>query len=204
MLADLAPTAEDRSDQGEANLGVMTPVPHRVVGRRDETDDVVTLLLSPTVGTALRAQTGQFNMLTAFGVGEAAISVSSAPHDVGPLQHTIRDVGPVTHALCGARIDDLVGVRGPFGTHWAAGAPRGTDDPTEVGSSMDAPVFEGDVVVVAGGIRLAPLRGAVYELVARHSAGAGGCSSSWAHENPRRFSSAATSRPGHATARGSR
>jgi anaerobic sulfite reductase subunit B len=151
----------------------MTPVPHRVVGRRDETDDVVTLLLSPTVGTALRAQTGQFNMLTAFGVGEAAISVSSAPHDVGPLQHTIRDVGPVTHALCGARIDDLVGVRGPFGTHWAVGAPRGTDDPTEVGSSTDAPVFEGDVVVVAGGIGLAPLRGAVYELVARHSRGGG-------------------------------
>ena len=59
--------------------GLMTPIPHRVVGRRDETDDVVTLLLSPTAGASPAFGLGQFNMLTAFGVGEAAISVSSAP-----------------------------------------------------------------------------------------------------------------------------
>ena len=35
-------------------------------------------------------------MLTAFGVGEVAISVSSDPGSVGPLEHTIRDVGAVT------------------------------------------------------------------------------------------------------------
>lgn len=169
MLADLGWREQGGSDhEGHAAaLGVMTPVPHRVVGRRDETDDVVTLLLSPTAGGALRARSGQFNMLTAFGVGEAAISVSSAPDDEGPLQHTVRDVGPVTHALCQARVGGVIGVRGPFGTDWAVGATR------EPGAPRNAPGPEGDVVVVAGGIGLAPLRGAVYELVARHSRGGG-------------------------------
>ena len=147
----------------------MTPVPHQVVGRRDETDDVVTLLLSPTAGGGLRARSGQFNMLTAFGVGEAAISVSSAPQADGPLQHTVRDVGPVTHALCQARIGEIVGVRGPFGTDWGVGAPQDPGDPVAGELSADVPGPGGDVVVVAGGIGLAPLRGAVYELVARHS-----------------------------------
>ncbi len=147
----------------------MTPLPHRVVGRRVETNDVVTLLLSPTAGGAVRSRSGQFNMLTAFGVGEAAISVSSAPHDDGPLQHTVRDVGPVTHALCETRIGDVIGVRGPFGTDWAVGPNRTPDDPVDGASSTAATGPEGDVVVVAGGIGLAPLRGAVYELVARHA-----------------------------------
>ena len=47
---------------------------------------------------------GQFTMLTAFGVGEAPISVSSPPRPDRPLEHTIRDVGPVTHALCQSAI----------------------------------------------------------------------------------------------------
>ena len=166
----VAPTARGGSDYGGGEFGAMTPIPHRVVGRREETDDVVTLLLSPTTGAALRSRSGQFNMLTAFGVGEAAISVSSAPQDSGPLQHTVRDVGPVTHALCETHMDDLVGVRGPFGTHWV---PQRPGDPTDLGSSTAAPGLGGDVVVVAGGIGLAPLRGAVYELVARHSGGSG-------------------------------
>ncbi len=170
MLADPGWTEGEGSDHGGgADLGAMTPVPHRVVGRRDETDDVVTLLLSPTAGGTLRSRSGQFNMLTAFGIGEAAISVSSAPHDDGPLQHTVRDVGPVTHALCQASIGEIVGVRGPFGTDWGVGATDGPGHPVGGESAPDAPGPGGDVVVVAGGIGLAPLRGAVYELVARHS-----------------------------------
>ena len=59
-----------------------------------------------------RSAPGQFNMLTAFGVGEAAISVSSAPGAPGPIEHTVRDVGAVTHALCRADIGDVVGCPG--------------------------------------------------------------------------------------------
>ncbi len=130
----------------------MTPVLHRVVDRRADTDDVTTLSLAPESVGPMDFRPGQFNMLTAFGVGEAAISVSSSRRELGPLRHTVRDVGPVTRALCRADIGDVVGVRGPFGTPW------GVDDPATA---------TGDVVVVAGGIGLAPLRGAIDELVHR-------------------------------------
>jgi anaerobic sulfite reductase subunit B len=115
----------------------------RVTDRVLETDDVVSLLLEdPLPPEAFRA--GQFNMLTAFGVGEVAISVSSEPDESGFLHHTIRDVGAVTHALCGTPVGSFVGVRGPYGTDWGV-----TD------------LQDADVVVVAGGIGLAPLRGAI-------------------------------------------
>jgi NAD(P)H-flavin reductase len=89
-------------------------------------------------------------MLTVFGVGESAISVSNPRRDSGPLEHTIRAVGPVTRALCAMPVGRTVGVRGPFGTDWEIDGIAG-----------------GDVVVIGGGIGLAPLRGAVAELVAR-------------------------------------
>ncbi len=132
--------------------GPMEPLPHRVVDRREETGDVVTIALTPEDEAIGPILPGQFNMLTAYGIGEAAISVSSVPDAVGPLEHTIRAVGPVTAALCAATPGDVVGVRGPFGTTW------GTDD--EV-------TRNGDVVVVAGGIGIAPLRGAIDQLVHR-------------------------------------
>jgi anaerobic sulfite reductase subunit B len=129
-----------------------------VIGRRQETDDVTTLWLEPLAEGQMTFRTGQFNMLTVLGVGEAAISISSAPEDPGPLRHTIRDVGPVTRALCRTGIGGLVWLRGPFGSHW--GLHAGEGGPTK------AP---GDVVVMAGGIGLAPLRGAVHELVDRRA-----------------------------------
>jgi NAD(P)H-flavin reductase len=150
----------------------MTPVPYRVVGRRRETEDVTTLSLAPLHETRLEFRPGQFNMLTAFGIGEAAISMSSAARSSGPLEHTVRDVGPVTHALCNSRIGDFVGVRGPFGTGWGIGDARTSAqnlEPDRRGSSG----VRGDVIVVAGGIGLAPLRGAVEELVARQAEGGG-------------------------------
>ncbi|HXQ61667.1 MAG TPA: FAD/NAD(P)-binding protein [Acidimicrobiales bacterium] len=144
----------------------MTPVPYRVVGRRDETGDVTTLSLSPVTDDPMTFLPGQFNMLTAFGLGEAAISVSGAPRRGGPLEHTVRDVGPVTHALCRARIGAVIGVRGPFGTDWRIeGGPTAVESRSTLGSGTAG--GPGDAVVVAGGIGLAPLRGAVHELMAR-------------------------------------
>lgn len=136
----------------------LVPVVHRVVGRRQETADAVSLWLEPVSGGPLGFAPGQFNMVTAGGVGEVAVSVSAAPGEGGPLRHTVRDVGLVTRALCASRVGDVVGVRGPFGTDWAVPARGGSYD-------------EGDVVVVAGGIGLAPLRGAIDEFVARHAEG---------------------------------
>jgi NAD(P)H-flavin reductase len=120
-----------------------------VVARHVETGDVVTLSLEPTSGPSpFSFKPGQFNMLTSFGVGEVAISISSAPGAPGPVEHTVRDVGAITHSLCTAAVGSVVGVRGPFGTDWGV---DGFDDK--------------DVVIVAGGIGLAPLRGAISYLV---------------------------------------
>ncbi len=138
----------------------LTPALHRVVDSRRETIDVTTLFLEPLDGQRLSFRAGQFNMVSALGVGEVAVSVSSAPHDPGPLHHTVRDVGAVSHALCATTIGDLVGVRGPFGTDWGIALPDAEPDPR-------------DTVVVAGGIGLAPLRGAIEELVAARARGGG-------------------------------
>ncbi|MGD0883239.1 MAG: oxidoreductase, partial [Acidimicrobiales bacterium] len=80
--------------------GALVPEPYRVVGRTVEVGDVITLAMERCDGREGPGFThGQFNMLTAFGVGEVAVSIASAPGAAGPIEHSIRDVGAVTHAL---------------------------------------------------------------------------------------------------------
>lgn len=130
----------------------MLPRPFRVTGNRLDTRDTVTLSLEPVDGDPLAHAAGQFTMLHALGVGEVPISICGDPTRPGPLMHTIRDVGSVTHALVTAQPGTEVGVRGPFGTGWDVADGRG-----------------GDIVLVAGGIGLAPLRPALQEVVARRA-----------------------------------
>ncbi|HEX6580914.1 MAG TPA: FAD/NAD(P)-binding protein [Actinomycetota bacterium] len=130
----------------------MTPVPFTVRRSTRETADTVTLELDPgPSGFAFEA--GQFNMLYALGIGEVPISISGDPAIGAPLEHTVRSVGAVSAALCALRDGDAVGVRGPFGTDWRVAAAEGSD-----------------VVIVAGGIGLAPLRPAIRGLLARREA----------------------------------
>src|SRR5215212_7177546 len=131
--------------EGTRAAGAMVPVPYRVARRRRETHDSWTLELEPHGEAAVAPLApGQFAMLYAFGKGEVPISVSALP-----LVHTIRAVGVVSAALCEARRGDVLGVRGPFGTAWPVGAAEGAD-----------------VVVLCGGIGLAPLRPVVHHLLA--------------------------------------
>ncbi len=124
--------------------GPMVPLAYRVTAASRDTHDTCTLELDP-VGAAIEPQPGQFAMLYAWGVGEVPISLSGLTGE--RLLHTIRDVGAVTHALCGLGPGDDLGVRGPFGNTW--------------------PLVEGaDHVVVAGGLGLAPLRPAIRALAA--------------------------------------
>lgn len=92
---------------------------------------------------------GQFNMLYIFGVGEVPISISGDPGKPGVLVHTTRAVGAVTKAMQKLRAGDTIGIRGPFGTSWPVERAQGHD-----------------VVIVAGGIGLAPLRPLIHHITA--------------------------------------
>jgi NAD(P)H-flavin reductase len=125
--------------------GPMAPRPFQVVSRRQETEDTWTLALEPAGGgPAPGFRPGQFNMLYAFGVGEVPISISGDPDAGGPLEHTVRAVGPVSAAICRAEPGEQLGVRGPFGSGWPLDGAAGRH-----------------LVVVAGGVGLAPLRPAL-------------------------------------------
>jgi NAD(P)H-flavin reductase len=124
----------------------MTPEPHRVVGIVNETPDVVTLTVEPVAEELAAIRPGQFVMVWAFGVGEIPVSVSGVA-DGGRVALTVRAVGAVSDAIAASRPGDLLGLRGPYGTTW----------PTEEAVGRD-------VLVVAGGLGLAPLRTAIDKL----------------------------------------
>lgn len=94
-------------------------------------------------------QAGQFNMLYLPGLGEIAISISGDPGSAGSVPHTIRQSGEVTRSLARMEVGSTIGLRGPFGTCWPMDECSGRD-----------------VVLVAGGIGLAPLRSVIYQLLA--------------------------------------
>lgn len=133
------PTVPDASP-----VSAMTTAPHRVTAVRATTHDTVTLDLEHARADAYGP--GQFNMVYAFGIGEVAISISSHASEAPVLSHTIRATGSVTDALATLRPGDTVGIRGPFGNRWPLAAAEGRD-----------------LVVVAGGIGLAPLRPVVLD-----------------------------------------
>ena len=127
----------------------MVPELYRVQRVRQETHDTFTLELRPQSGAArLTFKPGQFNMLYIFGTGEVPISVSGNPTGA-TLVHTTRAVGRVTHVMSRLRAGDVIGVRGPFGTPWPIDLARGHD-----------------LVIVAGGIGLPPLRPVIYHVLA--------------------------------------
>ena len=132
--------------------GPMAPMPFRVAGRRQDTVDTWTLTLEPVADESPSVAPGQFVMVYAFGIGEVPISVSGALSRPAPLVLTVRAVGAVTEAICRSAPGAVLGVRGPFGTAWPIADARGAD-----------------VVVVAGGIGLAPLRPVLVHALERRS-----------------------------------
>jgi NAD(P)H-flavin reductase len=129
----------------------MLPLLCRVEQMRQETHDTFTLKLRLTNGVReLPFLPGQFNMLYVFGVGEVPISISGNPNLPDVLVHTTREVGIVTKAMRQLKPGSTLGVRGPFGNPWPVQEAEGND-----------------VVIVAGGIGLAPLRPVLYYLLAR-------------------------------------
>jgi len=95
-------------------------------------------------GKALGQRPGQFVEVSIPGVGEAPISISSSPTRDGTFQLAVRNVGNVTGALHGLQKGAIVGIRGPFGNGFPLEALEGKD-----------------ILFVAGGIGLFPLRSLV-------------------------------------------
>jgi NAD(P)H-flavin reductase len=118
-----------------------------VTATRRELIDTWTLEIEPDAPFAFRP--GQFNMLYVHGIGEVPISISGDPARPERLVHTVRAVGRATEAVCALAGGDAVGVRGPYGTGWPLEAARGRD-----------------LLIVAGGLGLAPLRPVVYRALA--------------------------------------
>jgi NAD(P)H-flavin reductase len=147
----MATTFEGRTKMTDLMANPMLPSPYQIRQVRKETPDTFTLELAPINGASrLSFMPGQFNMLYVFGVGEIPISISGDPGKAEALVHTTRAVGTVTKAMRNLKRDDVMGVRGPFGSSWPVKEAEGND-----------------VMIVAGGIGLAPLRPAMYQILSQ-------------------------------------
>lgn len=128
----------------------MVPRQFRIQRFKRETMDTFSMEFKPVSGEKeFRFAPGQFNMLYVYGVGEVPISISGDPTNPSVLVHTTRAVGNVTKVMNKLKPGDTIGVRGPLGTSW----------PVEKAENKD-------VVIVVGGIGLAPLRPVIYHLLA--------------------------------------
>jgi NAD(P)H-flavin reductase len=127
----------------------MLPQRYRIQRVHREIRDTFTLELEPEDSVDIpQFATGQFNMLYIFGVGEIPISISGDPAKRKPLIHTTRAVGTVSKAMRDLKPNDVIGVRGPFGSYWPIKQAEGKD-----------------IVIAAGGIGLAPLRSVMYHVL---------------------------------------
>jgi len=146
------PVALDKPHVSPQSLSPLVPHWSTVRRVRRETHDTWTIWLERPEACGDH-RPGQFNMLYVPGIGEVPISICSATREAKTLiGHTIRRVGAVTAALTAVRRGDVLGLRGPYGSSWPVQEIEGAD-----------------VVVIAGGLGLAPLRPAIVELLKRRN-----------------------------------
>ena len=92
-------------------------------------------------GPELNHKPGQFVEVSAFGIGEAPISLSSSPTKKETFEVCVRKLGNVTTRLHRLNVGDKVGIRGPFGNGFDIDSLKGKD-----------------LLFIAGGLGIAPLR----------------------------------------------
>ena len=140
--------------QQSTQRDVWLPVLYKVKQKKTENHGIVTLTLAPSAEDVIEPmEPGQFNMLYAFGIGEIPISISSLWNSQPELIHTIQDVGAVSKAFCDLSTGDQIGVRGPYGTCWPLNKAKNKD-----------------VLILAGGVGIVPLRPLIEEIVNDRSA----------------------------------
>jgi len=130
---------------------MLAPTPSKIVEVRTETYNVRTYYLEFPKGLTL-PKPGQFNLLYVHGVGEVTISVSDIDVEKRVVAHTVRFVGSVTNTFKQLKEGDVIGVRGPYGNGWPLDECLGKD-----------------ILIVAGGIGLPPLRPVVREVARNRS-----------------------------------
>ncbi len=120
------------------------PSPIEIERIEQEAPDTKTFFFDGRVDS----EAGQFLELSILGYGEAPISINS--HRDEKLRLTIRAAGNLTRAMHGKKEGDRVWIRGPFGRGWPLENAKGRD-----------------VLIVAGGIGLAPLRPAIMDIISK-------------------------------------
>lgn len=121
----------------------------------DETPDTRTFQLrfrDLNKGKDFHYLPGQFIELSVFGYGEAPFCIASSPTRPEALETTVRRTGQLTDALHKLGEGDEVGVRGPFGNGFDLQAAYGKD-----------------LLFVAGGIGLPPLRSLIWNVLDERS-----------------------------------
>jgi NAD(P)H-flavin reductase len=127
----------------------MIPKLFKVTERKQLNPETFTLAAESEDGSPFSFGPGQFNMLYVFGKGEIPISISGEPERTDRVIHTVQDVGAVSHAFCELQPGESFGLRGPFGRGWPVEEAKGRD-----------------VLLMAGGLGLAPLRPVLYHVLA--------------------------------------
>ena len=117
-----------------------------ITGVTQETPDVKTFRVNaPEGGKLFEHMPGQCAMVCVPGVSEAMFSITSSPTNRDYQEFSIKKCGQLTEALHSLQVGDEITVRGPYGNHF----------PVE-----DA--LKGkDLLFIAGGIGLAPLRSVI-------------------------------------------
>ncbi len=127
----------------------------RVIRVHEEISGCTTLVVEPEneEGKALCSfNPGQFHMIYVFGIGEVPISISGDADNSDHLMFTVMGVGAVSKAITSLKVGEMVGLRGPFGSFWPMDKAKGKD-----------------VMIVAGGLGLAPLRSTIYAIIKNRS-----------------------------------
>jgi len=139
------PKRLERGDTMSEAVNPYMPINSTVVRVIEETPTIKTLVLKPE--REIPFKSGQFMQVTRPGIGEAPFTPSSSPHRLETIEFTILRAGKVTDALLESKKGDLIGLRGPFGKGYPVDKLAGKD-----------------VLVVGGGVGLAPLRSLLFEL----------------------------------------
>lgn len=124
----------------------------RVVAKQRLTEMMILLRLQLDSGELLEHSPGQFLQISLPGYGEAPISLCSSPTQIETFELCVAAVGNLSEAMHDLRPGDYVGIRGPYGHGFPLDDLRGRD-----------------ILCVAGGIGLAPLRSLINYVADRRS-----------------------------------